>query len=131
LVEQPRSGIRPIGTRSEKRGAAHTYAGLLHFAGRFDQGLACIDEAVRIYQDLAEADPTRFLPDLAISLNSQAELLRSAGRPTDGLAPITQAVRIYQALAPADPTRFLPDLATSLNNQSTLQAEAGRPIDGL
>ena len=95
--------------------------------GRPKEGLASIEEAATIYRALAQADPTRFLPDLASALNNQSNLLADAGRPTEGLAPIEEAVTIYRALAQADPTRFLPDLAMALNNQSTLLARVGRP----
>ena len=98
---------------------------LLAQAGRPADGLAPIEEAVTTYRALAQADPTRFLPDLAMALNNQSNRLAEAGRPADGLAPIDEAVTIYRALAQADPTRFLPDLAGSLNNQANLLA-AGR-----
>ena len=60
---------------------------LLAEAGRPADGLAPIDEAVTIYRALAQADPTRFLPDLAASLNNQANLLRRPGAPPTGWPP--------------------------------------------
>ena len=101
-------------------------------AGRPREGLAAIEEAVRYWQELAEADSEHvLLPYLATSLNNQSGLLAEVGRPRDGIAPIEAAVKHYRALADADPQRFLPDLATSLNNQSNRLAQAGRPTEGI
>ena len=47
--------------------------------GRPAEGLPPIEEAVTIYRDLAAADPTRFLPDLAGSLRRWAGLLAEGG----------------------------------------------------
>ncbi len=51
--------------------------------GRPAEGLAPIEEAVRHYRALADADPTRFLPDLAMSLNNLAARLTALGRTAD------------------------------------------------
>lgn len=76
-------------------------------------------------------DPTRFLPELAASLNNQSSHLAEAGRPTEGLAPINEAVTIRRTLAAADPTRFLPDLLQSVTNLCRRFSELDRPTDSV
>ena len=51
--------------------------------GRPTEGLPSIEEAVTHYRALAQADPTRFLPDLATSVGNQARILDGLGRSTD------------------------------------------------
>ncbi len=56
-------------------------ASTLSMIGRPNEGLEPIAEAVRIYGELAAADPTRFLPDLATALNNQSEILLANRAP--------------------------------------------------
>ncbi|HSV65622.1 MAG TPA: trypsin-like peptidase domain-containing protein [Mycobacteriales bacterium] len=56
--------------------------------GRREEGLAAVEEAVRIRRRLAEARPDAFLPDLARSLRVQAWLLEQIG-DADGAAKVT------------------------------------------
>ncbi|WP_331745955.1 tetratricopeptide repeat protein [Streptomyces virginiae] len=99
--------------------------------GRREEGLAAIEEAVRIRRGLAEADLDAHLPDLAASLNNLAIRLGAAGQREEGLAAVEEAVRIRRGLAEADPGAHLPDLATSLNNLATDLGELGRREEGL
>jgi tetratricopeptide (TPR) repeat protein len=93
--------------------------------GERDNALTTITEAVGHYRQLAEADPARFLPDLARSLNNLAVRRAGTGDRDGGLATVTEAVGHYRQLAEADPARFLPDLAMSLNNLANRQAGTG------
>jgi tetratricopeptide (TPR) repeat protein len=78
----------------------------LREAGRREEGLAAVEEAVRHYRALAEASPDVHLPDLAMSLNNLSIDLAQVGRREEGLATIEEAVRHYQALAEVNPKVF-------------------------
>jgi len=54
------------------------------------------------------SDSQPHLPDLATSLNNQANLLGALGRPEDALAAIEEAVTVRRALAAARPTPTYP-----------------------
>ncbi|MGH3754895.1 MAG: hypothetical protein ACRDRP_19795, partial [Pseudonocardiaceae bacterium] len=88
--------------------------------------LTAIDEAVRIYQRLAQDNPAAFLPDLAMSLNNQSNQRSAAGDRAGALTAIDEAVRIYQQLAQDNPAAFLPNLAASLSSLSDQLAESGQ-----
>ena len=81
--------------------------------GRREEALEKAQEAVRIYEQLAQARPDAFLPDLAMSLSNLANMLSDLGRREEALAMAQEAVRIREQLAQARPDAFLPDLATS------------------
>ncbi len=83
------------------------------------------------YRRLAEANPDRYLPDLAQSLNNQASDLDELGRLGDALSANSEAIEIWRRLAEANPDRYLPDLATSLNNQSVYLDGLGQPAEAL
>jgi tetratricopeptide (TPR) repeat protein len=69
---------------------------------------------VEIRRRLAQADPSAFEPDLAISLNNLGIYLSAAGRQEEALAAYAEVVEIRRRLAQADPSAFEPDLARSL-----------------
>ena len=68
---------------------------------------------MEIYQELAQANPAAYLPDLASSLNNLAIRLRETGDRQAALTPARRAVEIREELAQANPAAYLPDLAMS------------------
>jgi len=52
-------------------------------AGRREEGLAAITDAVEVYRRLAAANPAAYEPDLAMSLNNLSNRLAEAGRRED------------------------------------------------
>ena len=86
----------------------NTYGVLLGDAGRREEALAAIDEAVTIRRDLARARPEAFLPDLATSLDNQSNQLAGLGRREEALAAIQEAAALYRDLARARPRRSCP-----------------------
>ena len=54
--------------------------------GRRQDALAPAEEAVRLYRELAAANPA-FLPDLASALNNLGSRYSEVGRRQDALAP--------------------------------------------
>ncbi|WP_328658641.1 tetratricopeptide repeat protein [Nocardia salmonicida] len=99
--------------------------------GRREDGLTASEEAVWIYQRLAEQHPDAYLPTLAASLSNLANRLGALGRREDGLTASEEAVRIYQRLAEQHPDAYLPGLASSLNNLAVDLGALGRREDGL
>jgi len=99
--------------------------------GRWDEGLAAIEEAVAIRRRQVETSPDTFLPDLALSLNNQTAILGTLKRWDEALAAAEEAVAIRRDLAEDNPDTVLPDLASSLNNQSHCLNEMGHPEQAL
>ncbi|MDP9119771.1 MAG: tetratricopeptide repeat protein [Acidobacteriota bacterium] len=99
--------------------------------GRWEEGLAAIEEAVAVYRALASSRPDAFRPDLARSLNNLSHHLNALGRREEGLAASEEAVAVYRALASSRPDAFRPDLAGSLNNLSNHLSALGRRKEGL
>ena len=84
-----------------------------------------IQEAVDVYRRLAAANPARYEPDLAMSLNNLSLRLSDSGDNAGALAAIREAVEIRRRLAAANPARYEPDLAVSLNNLSSDLSDSG------
>ncbi|MFG3701386.1 tetratricopeptide repeat protein [Micromonospora sp. NPDC047620] len=99
--------------------------------GRYEDGLAAIEEAVEVYRELAQARPDTFLPDLAMSMNNLSLRLRDLSRYEEGLAAIDGSVKVYLELARARPRTFLPNLASAMINLSVQLGDVGRYEDGL
>ena len=100
-------------------------------AGRRDEALTAIEEAVAVYRRLAAANAAAYEPDLAMSLNNLSVRLAEAGRRDEALTAIEEAVAVYRRLAAANAAAYEPALAMSLNNLSVDLAEAGRRDEAL
>ncbi len=103
------------------------YAGAM---GQRDEALRSITEAVKIWRELADANPDA-LSELARSLNNQSNHQSEMGQRSEALASIAEAVKTYRRLAESNPDAFLPDLARSLNNQSSRQSDMGQRSEAL
>lgn len=99
-------------------------------AGRRADGLAAAEEAVILYQELADADQI-YLPDLARSLNNLAVQLSEVGRREEGLTAVEEAVTLRRSLAEDNRDAYLSDLAMSVNNFAVQLSDAGRRAEGL
>jgi tetratricopeptide (TPR) repeat protein len=97
--------------------------------GRRAEAVAPSEEAVDIYQDLAEAN-SAFLPNLATALNNLGNRYGEVGRRAEAVAPTEEAVALRRDLAAANPA-FLPDLATALNNLGIRYGEVGRRAEAV
>ena len=97
--------------------------------GRRNDALAPTEEAVRLYQQLAAANPA-FLPNLAAALTNLGTSYSGVGRRNDALAPAEEAVRLYQQLAATNPA-FLPNFTMALTNLGGCYSEVGRWDDAL
>ncbi len=94
--------------------------------GQREQGLASIQEAVKIRRELAAVRPEAFRPDLAVSLNNLSNQQSALGQREQALASIDESVTLYRELAAARPDSFRSDLARSLNNLSNQQSDLGQ-----
>jgi tetratricopeptide (TPR) repeat protein len=106
-------------------------ANTLSALGRREEALVKVQEAVRIYAQLAKVKPDAFLPNLAMSLNNLANSLSDLGRREESLAEAQEAVRVYAQLTKVRPEAFLPDLAMSLNTLSNSLSDLGRHEEAL
>jgi len=104
-------------------------AATLSALGRREEALAKAQEAVRIHEQLAQARPDAFLPNLAASLNNLANSLSDLGRREEALAKAQEAVRIREQLAQARPDAFLPDWAMSYGTRGKVLAGLERHVE--
>ena len=75
-------------------------------AGRRDEALTAIQDAVEIYRRLAAANPAAYEPDLAMSLNNLSIRLADAGRRDEALTAIQDAVDDPPAAGRGQPRRL-------------------------
>jgi len=76
---------------------------------------------VEIRRRLAQDNPARFAPDLAVSLNTLSKRLSDAGDGAGALAAIREAVNTYRRLAQDNPARFTSALERSLRVLEALE----------
>ena len=97
--------------------------------GRQADALPPAEEALRLYRELAAANPA-FLPELASALNNLGTRYSEAGRQADALPPAEEAVQLRRELAKTNPA-YLPNLAMALTNLGTRYSRVGRQADAL
>ena len=112
-------------------GALNNLGIWLRDLGRRDEALAAQEEAVRLWRELASAQPDTFNPDLAGSLSNLGISLRELGRHEEALAATEQAVRLRRELAASRPDASNPHLAASLSNLGMQLNELGRHGEAL
>ena len=100
-------------------------ARLLHDAGRPEEGVDTLAEAVETLRKLAKVDPDR-VPELAATLTSYGSMLSELGSFEAAFGASEEAVGHYRALAKARPVAFLPYLAGSLSNLGNRLRQLGR-----
>ncbi|MEU4038258.1 tetratricopeptide repeat protein, partial [Streptomyces collinus] len=97
-------------------------------AGRRDEALTAVEEAVEIRRRLAADNPAAYGPDLAASLFVTATILTMSGSPSQALRMTGQAVDLYRSLVGTMPY-LVPQLYTVLELQAYLLAGLGRAKD--
>ncbi|KZP14698.1 hypothetical protein FIBSPDRAFT_1048609 [Athelia psychrophila] len=103
----------------------------LRYAGRLEESLVAMQEAVYLYRALAAERPAVFNADLARSLTNQSAYLSALGRHEEALAAAKETVDLRRALAAERPAVFNAALAMSLSNQSVSLSALGRHEEGL
>ena len=104
---------------------------LYGYLGKHIDALKATEEAVQLYRQLAEQNPTAFLPDLALSLNNLGVRYNALGRREEALTVTEEAVSIRRVLAEKNPDAFNPGLAGSLNNLGAFYDALGRREEAL
>lgn len=102
-----------------------------HAMGQREQALSSIKQAVRYFRQLAEIDPEKFLPNLAVSLNNQANWQIIMGQRAESAASVAEAVLYCRQLTRTHSNTFRPLLATSLNSHANVLISIGRPRQAL
>ncbi len=115
--------VAPI--NEERARLLHNLSNHLSKSGDGPGALKAIQEAGEIYRRLAESNPARYEPNLAISLNNLSVHLSKSGDHPGALKAIQEAVEIYQRLAKDNPARYEPNLAISLTNLSNRLSKSG------
>lgn len=92
------------------------YTRRLTEAGRRDDALAALDEAIAIGRRHVHAKPLRYAPNLAAALLMKAHLLAELGHIEQALSSADGAVDIYRTLVPGDQVRFEPILFAALTS---------------
>ncbi|KZP11528.1 TPR-like protein, partial [Athelia psychrophila] len=95
-------------------------------AGRHEEAVTAIMEAVDLRRTLAADQPAVFNAPLADSLNNMAACLAAAGRHEEAATAIMEAVDLCRTLAADQPAAFNAPLAVCLNNMAIWLAAAGR-----
>ena len=88
-------------------------------AGRRDEGLTAIQDAVQVYRRLAAENPAAYEPDLATPLTVFATLLAVGGDPYGALRATGDAVELFRSHVAAMPS-ILSRLSAVLGLQADL-----------
>ncbi len=99
--------------------------------GKKVEALSVSQEAVAIHRRIAEANPTQFEPNLAVSLNNLCTCLCDAGDIAGALATVRESIEISRRLVKVSPVRFERYLASSLNNLSQCLRRTNNPVGAL
>ena len=95
--------------------------------GRREESLAQAQKVLHIYEELVQARPDAFLPDLAMSLNNLATALNGfLSRREEALTKAQEAVRIYEQLSKTSPDAYLPKLAMSCATRGVILSGLSR-----
>jgi tetratricopeptide (TPR) repeat protein len=82
------------------------------------------EKALEIYRELAESNPSAFLPDVAMTLNNLANLHSDTHDFASAAKEYEEALEIRRELAASNPSAFLPNVAVTLINLSIFYLES-------
>jgi|GEM_PF-5869820 len=94
---------------------------------RFAEAKAAYDEALTIRRQLAQQNPSAYLPNVAATLNNLAVLYSANQRFAEAEAAHDEALTIRRQLAQQNPLAYLPNVAMTLNNLGLLYSDTSRP----
>ena len=83
-------------------------------------------DALEIWEELAEQDPAVYEPYLAGCYNNLGIFYKESDCRKEAEECYTEALKIYTRLAESQPSVYEPDLATSYNNLGIFYTKAGR-----
>ncbi|WP_413798303.1 tetratricopeptide repeat protein [Streptomyces iranensis] len=90
-----------------------------------------LETAILVHRPLAEKEPDRYLPPLAVALhNLGRHQLRNSGRPDDAITSLRESCAVFRELS-RNNVFFVPQLALTLNNLGSALYQLGRRQDAL
>jgi tetratricopeptide (TPR) repeat protein len=111
----------PLSANESPKSALLNNLGILYRANqRFAEAEAAFDEALTIRRQLAQQNPSAYLPNVATTLNNLANLYQTNQRFAEAEAAYEEALTVYRQLAQQNPSAYLPDVAMTLNNLANL-----------
>jgi Tfp pilus assembly protein PilF len=78
-------------------------------------------EALKIYQQLAQSNPQAYLPDMAMTLDNLGSLQSDSNDFAGAEKSFKEALKIYRQLDQASPKAYLPDVAMTLRGLGRVQ----------
>ncbi|KAG8717318.1 POC1 centriolar protein A [Ceratobasidium sp. 394] len=115
----------------EYAGASLSLSNRLQYEDRREEALGMVEEAARLYRELAADRPAVSTPNLAVSLNSLSHCLSDLGRREEALTTVQGAVELCRQLAADRPAAFTSGLAASFNNLSNCLSSVGHHEEAL
>ncbi len=88
---------------------------------RVEEARHHFERALELRRQLAEQNPSVYLPDMATTLNNLGNLDRLENQPQEARRHYEEALKIHQQLAKENLDPFPPDLAVTLNNLGSLE----------
>ena len=90
-----------------------------------------LETAILVHRPLAEKEPDRYLPPLAVALhNLGRHRLRNGGRPDDAIRSLRESCAVFRELSRTN-VFFVPQLALTLNNLGSALYRLDRGQDAL
>lgn len=81
-------------------------ASIYMVTGKTSDGMSAVEEAVRIWRDLAKNKPAAFEPDLGLALNNKAAFLQITGHLPEAEQTAREAVGLLIRVAASDPGAY-------------------------
>ena len=101
------------------------YAHTLQQQNSYAQAQPVYQSVLTTYRQLAQQNPSAYLPDVAMTLNNLGILYRDTQRLSDSEQAYQEALTTYRQLAQQNPSAYLPNVATTLNNLAILELSQG------
>src|SRR6266478_5784948 len=117
---------RSKGSSEHIAGTLNNLASLDRDQNRPEVARRAFEEALKIYRELAKADPDSYLSEVAMTLNNLASLDGGQNRMEAARKGFEEAVKIRRDLAKENPDTYLPQVALTLNNLANIDLNQNR-----
>ncbi len=118
-------------SQEDRARTLNNLANLYKAQNQHKQALKAYQEALTLYRDLAQANPSVYNPDVAMTLNNLANLYSDQNQNKEALQAYQEALNIRRDLAQANPSVYNPDVATTLNNLAILYSDQNQHQEAL
>jgi len=106
-------------------------ANLYKAQNQHPEALQAYQEALKLYRDLAKANPSAYKPYVATTLNNLANLYKAQNQNQEALQAYQEALKLYRDLAKANPSVYNPYVANTLNNLANLYSDQNQHPEAL